>query len=90
MTPSQYCDRYILDRDFLKASSINVNHDRARGNTINNAASVYPQGTRVEYYMAPLSGEGVPEFDWAALRLVFEKSGGSWWLVGVIHDEWTT
>ena len=90
MTPSQYCDRYIMDRDFLHASSISVNNDRARGNTNNNAASVYPQGARVEYYIEPSPGEGVPEFDWAALRLVFERSGGSWFLVAVIRDEWTT
>ncbi|MFH0343329.1 MAG: hypothetical protein ACHBNF_14665 [Chromatiales bacterium] len=90
MTPSQYCDKYILDRDFLKPSSINVSSDRARGNTNNNAASVYPRGTRVEYYIEPSRGEGMPEFDWAALRLVFERSGGFWFLIAVIHDEWTT
>jgi hypothetical protein len=90
MTPSEYCDRYIMDRDFLNPSSISVNNDRARGNTNNNAASVYPQGTRVEYYIEPAPGEGTPEFDWAALRLVFERSGDTWFLVAVIHDEWTT
>lgn len=89
MTPSQYCDRYIMDRDFLNQSTISVDNDRARGNTNNNAAAVYPQGTRVEYYIAPSPAEGVAEFDWAALRLVFEQSGGSWFLVAVIHDEWT-
>jgi hypothetical protein len=90
MTPSDYCKRYILDRDFLNPSSINVNSDRARGNTTNNAAFIYPQGTRVEYYVEPLKGTGVPEFDWAALRLVFETIGDNWFLVAVIHDEWTT
>ena len=89
MTPSQYCDRYIMNRDFSHPSSINVNHDRAMGNTNNNAAVVYPQGTRVEYFIEPSGGKGSPEFDWAALRLVFEASQGSWFLVAVIHDEWT-
>lgn len=90
MTPSEYCDRYIMDRDFFNPSSISVNNDRARGNMNNNAASVYPQGTRVEYYIEPAPGKGTREFDWAALRLVFERSGDSWFLVAVIHDEWTT
>lgn len=89
-TPSQYCGKYIMDRSFLNPTSINVNSDRARGNTNNNAASVYSQGTRVEYYIEPSPGEGAPEFDWVALRLVFERSGGFWFLVAVIHDEWTT
>jgi hypothetical protein len=90
MTPSQYCREYIMNRDFLKPSSINVNNDQAAGNTRNNAALVYPNGTRVEYYIEPSIRDGVPELDWAALRLVFEKSGDSWFLVAVIHDEWTT
>ena len=89
MTPSQYYRRYILNRDFLHPSSINVNNDRAAGNTNNNAASIYPNGIRVEYYIKNSSQNNELKNDWAALRLVFERSGSSWFLVGVIHDEWT-
>jgi hypothetical protein len=88
MTPSQYCREYIMDRDFLNPSSISINNDRAFGNTNNNATLVYPNGTRVEYYIEP-SMRDTPELDWAALRLVFERSGDSWFLIAVIHDEWT-
>lgn len=90
MTPSQYCLEYIMSRDFLKPSSINVNNDRAVGNTTNNAALVYPNGTRVEFYIDPSIRDGVPQLDWAALSLVFETSGDTWFLIAVIHDEWTT
>lgn len=90
MTASQYCREYITNRDFLKPSSININSDRAAGNTSNNAASVYPNGNRIEYYIEPSIHNGVSELDWAALRLVFEKSGDTWFLIAVIHDEWTT
>jgi hypothetical protein len=89
ITPSQYCREYIMSRDFLNPSSINVNNDQATGNTSNNSALVYPNGTRVEYYIKPTIGDDLPELDWAALRLVFEKSGNSWFLIAVIHDEWT-
>jgi hypothetical protein len=27
--------------------------------------------------------------DWRSLRLVFEEQGGSWYLVGIVHDQWT-
>jgi hypothetical protein len=27
--------------------------------------------------------------NWASLRLVFERSGNKWYLVGISHDEWT-
>ncbi|PPK73920.1 hypothetical protein B0F87_11331 [Methylobacter tundripaludum] len=90
MTPSQYSREYIMSRDFLSPSSINVNSDRAAGNTTNNANLIYPNGTRVEYYIEPTIRNGVPDLDWAALRLVFERSGNSWFLIAVIHDEWTT
>jgi len=90
LNPGQYCDRYIMDRDFRDASAININNDQVRGNISNNAASVYPTGARVEYYIGPKPGEGMPEFEWSALRLVFEKIGNDWLLVAVIHDEWTT
>jgi hypothetical protein len=27
--------------------------------------------------------------DWESLRLVFVQEDGAWWLVGIVHDEWT-
>jgi hypothetical protein len=89
MTPAQYLHTYVLSRDFRHPSSINVNDDRASGNTQNNAAIVYPAGTRVEYYIQPSVRDSVEQHDWAALRLVFEQIGRSWFLVGVIHDHWS-
>lgn len=89
LIPSQYCTKYIMNRDFLSPSSISINNDQAAGNTTNNAAEIYPNGTRVEYFIKPSTRDGAPELDWAALRLVFEKNGESWFLIAVIHDEWT-
>lgn len=90
LTPAQYVERFVIDRDFSRPGLVSVNNDRASGNTTNNAAAVYPQGTRVEYYLERGPGEGTPELEWAALRLVFEEQDGSWLLIAVIHDEWTT
>ena len=89
LTASQYSREYIMNRAFLSPSSINVNNDHAAGTTSNNAALIYPNGTRVEYYIEPSIHEGKPELDWAALRLVFEKRGDHWFLLAMIHDEWT-
>jgi hypothetical protein len=90
MTPSEYSARFILDRDFLAASSINVNNDQAHGSTVNNAPSAYPNATRVEYYIQASGHAGESALDWGALRLVLEKIGSKWFLVAIIHDEWTT
>jgi hypothetical protein len=88
LTPAAYANRYILDRDFSRAPSVNIDADRAAGTTRNNAGEVYPAATRVEYYIEPSGGTGGGH-DWAALRLVFEDVDGSWRLVGVIRDEWS-
>ena len=90
MSPSEYCKAYVMDRDFSKPSSVNVNNDQVKGNTTNNVMVVYPLATRVEYFIEPSSHDNQPGLDWAALRLVFEKEGDTWFLVGVIHDEWST
>jgi hypothetical protein len=89
LTPTKYAERYLFDVDFSTATSVSENADKASGTTVNNAAEVYPGDTRIEYFMpgAPVGGQ--PGNDWKALRLVFEKAGESWVLVGVIHDEWT-
>lgn len=90
LTPEQYVERFVLDRDYRAAGRVGVNADQTRGNTVDNAAQAYPQGTRVEYYVEPAPGGGAAAFDWSALRLVFEQVDGRWRLVGVVHDQWTT
>ncbi len=89
LTPRDYNARFIMDRDFANPTRIGIDDDRAHGNTINNAEAVYPKGIRIEFYIAP-SDENGAGLDWAALRLVFEPYRGRWYLVTVIHDQWTT
>jgi hypothetical protein len=90
LTPADYFGRYVMDRDFTRATSITVDDYGTRGTTNSNAKDVYPNATSVEYYVEPAPGQGDPAFDWRALRLMFEQVDGSWMLVAVIHDEWTT
>lgn len=94
-TARQYAARFVLDRDYSEAL-VSVNDDQAEGNTVNNAADAYPDGTRVEYYIEDMEfvgtgpdGEPASGSVGTALRLVFEQVDGEWRLVGVIHDEWT-
>ncbi len=87
LTPAAYAERYILDRDYAKASFVSVNDDRAVGTTRNNVTEVYAGASRLEYYIE--AGSGTELNDWTALRLVFEKVGDSWFLIAVIHDAWS-
>ncbi len=88
-TPAQYYERFVFPRDFTAGAKISVNDDQAKGNSINNAASLYPDGVRVEFYLPPTQTPEGPNIDWRALRLVFVPAGGEPKLVAVVHDQWT-
>lgn len=88
-TPTEYFERFVFPKDFTTGATINVNADQARGNAINNAATVYPDGVRVEFYLPPTQTPEGPNIDWRALRLVFVGVAGEAKLIAVIHDQWT-
>jgi hypothetical protein len=88
-TPTAYYERFVFPKDFTTGATVSVNDDQARGNSINNAAQVYPDGVRVEFYLPPTQTPEGPNIDWRALRLVFVDVAGQPKLVAVIHDQWT-
>jgi hypothetical protein len=90
LSAAHYIERYVMDRDFAHPTAVGIDADRARSTTDNNVTRAYPQARRVELYVEPAPEQGDPTYEWAALRLVFEPHDGVWYLIGVIHDEWTT
>ena len=81
--------RFVYDVDFTRPHRVGYNEFIGGGNTINNIIEFYPNATTVEYH---LEGSD-PRFggmDWRSLRLIFEEKAGVWYLVGIVHDEWTT
>ncbi|MEK7154485.1 MAG: hypothetical protein AAB792_02935, partial [Patescibacteria group bacterium] len=88
LTFEEYFKGFVYTHDFVNAKEITYNRFTDRGNMTNNVFEAYPGSIVVDYYFPPTD----PEFggmDWAGLRLVFEKINDNWYLVGVIHDEWT-
>ena len=90
LTFAQYYDQFIYDQDFANAEEIG--YDRrigGEGGMINNIPDFYPEGVMVEYYFSGFE----PDYgglDWRSLRLVFVEYGEAWFLIGIVHDEWTT
>lgn len=87
LTGSEYWTKFVYDWDFVNAREIGYNRKIGFGNSLHNAFEVYPDGIVVEYYFP-----GTREYegmDWKSLMLVFEKMGREWFLVGIIHDQWT-
>lgn len=84
----EYFDKFVYDRDFMNAEETSKNRSIGSGNTINNIETVYPNAEYFEYHFPGFN----PEYggmDWVSLRLVFEEYKGAWYLVGIVHDQWT-
>lgn len=86
---ASYYPRFVYDVDFFNPEMIAINTFLSSGSMINNIEDVYPNDQFVEFYFSGFD----PQYfgmDWRSLTLVFEDVNGTWYLVGVIHGEWTT
>jgi len=88
MTLNAYMNRFVYDADFLKPEKRSVNKFVAGGNSLNNLSKIYPGCDFTESYFSGFDKkyEGM---DWKTLRLVFKKSNDQFFLIGIVHDEWT-
>lgn len=83
-----YFDEFIYDEAYNNPNVIGNNVSVAQGNIINNIADAYPNGEFVDFHFTGFDpqAEGL---DWSSLKLVFEEDNGTWYLVGIVHDQWT-
>jgi hypothetical protein len=88
MTFTQYYDRFVYDVEFAYPDAVAYNLFIGQGNTINNIPQVYPDAATVEYHFEGFDPQ-YAGMDWRSLRLVLEEKAGTWYLVGIVHDEWT-
>jgi len=84
----KYFEEFVYSHDFANAKEIGYNRSIGGGNTINNVFDSYPKSIVVEYHF-PGFDPKYEGMDWESLRLVFEESNGIWYLVGVVHAQWT-
>lgn len=85
---SDYHKKFIYDVDFVNAEQVGYNKTLGYGNSLNNSFDVYKNSIIVEYYFSGFDPQ-YEGMDWRSLRLVFEKKDEAWYLVGIIHDQWT-
>ncbi len=88
MTFSEYYERFVYSADFLHAEVVAVNERIGQGNSIDNIHEFYPGSSFVEYHFSGFDPQ-YEGMDWQSLRLVFLQEDGIWYLVGIVHDEWT-
>lgn len=88
LTFKDYYEEFIYSADFINAEEVAVNERVEQGNTINNIDEFFPGSSFVEYHFSGFD-EQYGGMDWESLRLVFIEDNGQWFLVGIIHDQWT-
>jgi len=85
---ADYYLKFIYDVDYMRPHQVGFNTFIGRGNTINNLAAFYPGAVTIEYHIEGRDPK-LGGMDWRSLRLVLEKYEGVWYLVGIVHAEWT-
>ena len=88
LTFKEYFTQFIYDKDFANAKMISYNAIVVRGNTQNNISDVYPGSIFIEYHF-PGYDPRYEGMDWKSLRLVFEEKDSVWYLIAIVHDQWT-
>jgi hypothetical protein len=90
LTFADYFQKFVYDHDFAKAPKIGYNKIIGISTTTNNLFNVYPKDKyiTVEYHFEGFDKKFAGQ-DWASLRLVYENTGADWYLVAVVHDQWT-
>jgi len=83
-----YFQKYVYDVDFAVAPQVGWNESIGKGNAIDNWREAYPEGVMVEFHYPQIDPK-YQGMDWRSLRLVFEQKDGQWYLVGIIHAQWT-
>lgn len=83
-----YHQRFVYDQDFFQPEIVGLNQEVSSGNAINNIPEIFPDGMIVEYHFSGFD----PQYggmDWRSLRMVFVQEKGGWFLVALVHGEWT-
>ena len=88
MTINDYFAKFVYDADFLNSEKRSVNSMIGSGNTLNNLEEAYKDCSFSESYFSGFDKE-FEGMDWCSLRLVFKKYNGKYYVVGIVHDQWT-
>jgi len=88
MKMNNYMQRFVYDVDFIKPENRSVNKFISGGNSLNNLDSVYKGCDFTESHFSGFEKK-YEGHDWRTLRLVFKERNGKFFLVGIVHDEWT-
>jgi len=88
LTVANYLKKFVYNADYVEAEAIGFDEVIKKGNSINNLKEIYPNHHFIDYHFSGFD-QKLKGIDWTSLRLVFEKRNGEYFLVAIIHDQWT-
>ena len=88
LTFDEYHQRFVYDQDYYQPDVVGLDQEVSSGNAINNISDIFPDGMIVEYHFPGFDSQ-YAGMDWRSLRLVFAQEKGGWFLVALVHGEWT-
>ncbi len=88
LTGLDYYSKFIYDADFENAPYIGQNTVLSSGNMINNIQTVYPGDSFVEFYYDGFD-QTYDGLDWKSITLVMRNISNQWYLVALVHGQWT-
>ena len=88
LTFDDYHRRFVYDQDFFQPDVVGLGQEVSAGNAINNIPEIFPDGMIVEYHFPGFDPQ-YAGMDWRSLRMVFVQENGTWYLVALVHGEWT-
>ena len=89
LTFYDYFYDFVYDAFYTCPHNIGYNEFVGHVLTINNIPKMYPDAFFVQFYFNGIDPK-TGGFDWRSLSLVFEQKGEDWYLVSIVHDQWTT
>jgi hypothetical protein len=87
LTAAEYFKRFVYDANFVNPEKYDINNFIQTGNSINNLNTKYEGSDFTESHFSGSKKSG--GIDWKSVRLVFKEMGGKYYLVGIVHDQWT-
>ena len=88
LTMAEYFDAYVFDADYTQANQIGIDRIVISGNALENLNQAY-SGCRFVDFCFPGAQSDPQGLEWHSLKLVFRPGESQWYLVGIVHGEWT-
>lgn len=88
LTVPSYLKKFVYNADYLSAEAVGFDEVMKQGNSLNNLEVIYPNHHFIDYFFSGFD-QKYNGMDWTSLKLVFENEDGQYFLVAIIHDQWT-